>query len=119
MLSAKIADSKAQALVHLGELSSARQALKGAAVAPGSQETLSTLSDPCKRPPLLQDPLPGMRTDSGRISVPPKEEQRQSIRHDNGAPPPTLGESSISSLMCEKLSQANVQLWLKQFELGA
>ena len=83
--------SRAQALVHLGELSSARQALEGAAVTPGSQETLSALSDPSKRPPLLRDPLPEevanhfpripfafwMRTDSGKISVPPKEEQRQ------------------------------------------
>ena len=50
--------SRGQALVHLGELSSARQALEGAAEARGSQQTLSALSDPSKRPPLLRDLLP-------------------------------------------------------------
>ena len=45
-------------LVHLGELSSARQALEGAAVAPGSNQTLTMLSDPAKRPPVLRDPIP-------------------------------------------------------------
>ena len=45
-------------LVHLGELSSARQALEGASVAPGSDQTLAMLSDPAKRPPVLRDPIP-------------------------------------------------------------
>ena len=38
--------------------SSARQALEGAAIAPGSNQTLTMLSDPAKRPPVLRDPIP-------------------------------------------------------------
>ena len=74
-------ESRAQALVHLGELSSARQALEGAAVAPGSQETWSAFSDPLKT--LLRDPLPEEvanhvpRTPFDLDEVSAKEEQRQ------------------------------------------
>ena len=50
--------ARAEMLVHLGELSSARQALEGAAVAPGCNQTLTMLSDPAKRPPVLRDPIP-------------------------------------------------------------
>ena len=50
--------ARAEMLVHLGELSSARQALEGASVAPGSDQTLAMLSDPAKRPPVLRDPIP-------------------------------------------------------------
>ena len=45
-------------LVQLGELSSARQALEGAELAPGTQTTLNALKDPSKRPPVPRDPLP-------------------------------------------------------------
>ena len=50
--------ARAEMLVHLGELSSTRQALEGAAVAPGCNLTLTMLSDPAKRPPVLRDPVP-------------------------------------------------------------
>ena len=50
--------ARAEMLVHLGELSSARQALEGVSVAPGSDQTLAMLSDPAKRPPVLRDPIP-------------------------------------------------------------
>ena len=50
--------SRAEALVHMGELSSARQALEGSALAPGSEATLNALRDPLKRPPVPRDPMP-------------------------------------------------------------
>ena len=42
----------------MGELSSARQALEGAEIAPGTEETLSKLTDTSKRPDRLRDPIP-------------------------------------------------------------
>ena len=45
-------------LVQLGELSSARQALEGAEVAPGDRNTLAALQDPVRRPAIPRDPLP-------------------------------------------------------------
>ena len=50
--------ARAEMLVHYGELSSARQALEGASLAPGNQETLNMLRDESRRPPRLRDPLP-------------------------------------------------------------
>ena len=50
--------ARAEALVHMGELSAARQALEGAAVAPGTRDTLNALQDPERRPPVLRDPIP-------------------------------------------------------------
>ena len=50
--------SRAEALVHMGEFSSARQALEGSAFAPGSEATLNVLWDPLKRPPVPRDPMP-------------------------------------------------------------
>ena len=44
-------------LVQMGELSSRRQALEGASLAPGIQ-TLEALRDPIRRPPVPRDPLP-------------------------------------------------------------
>ena len=41
---------RALQLTHWGELSSARQALEGALVAPGNQETRAQLTDPSRRP---------------------------------------------------------------------
>ena len=49
--------SRAEALVH-GEVSSGRQALEGASLAPGSEATLNALKDPAKRPPEPRTPLP-------------------------------------------------------------
>ena len=49
---------KATMLVQVGELSSARQALEGAELAPGNDATLTALKDPSKRPPVPRDPLP-------------------------------------------------------------
>ena len=45
-------------LIQVGELSSAREALEGAEIAPGTQETLSKLTDTSKRPDRLRDPIP-------------------------------------------------------------
>ena len=42
--------SNAEALVHVEELSSARQALEGSSLAPGSETILIALRDPSKRP---------------------------------------------------------------------
>ena len=49
---------RAQALVELGELSSARQALGGATCAPGDDTTKAVLTNPAKRPPELRVPFP-------------------------------------------------------------
>ena len=50
--------ARAEALVQMGELSSARQALEGAALAPGNDITLRAFQDPSRRPPVLRDPIP-------------------------------------------------------------
>ena len=42
----------------MGELSAARLALEGAAVAPGTRATLAALQDPERRLPVLRDPIP-------------------------------------------------------------
>ena len=49
---------RAEALVHMGELSSSRQALEGASLAPDSEDTLQTLRDPVKRPQEFRFPFP-------------------------------------------------------------
>ena len=48
---------RAEPLVCMGEISAVRHALKGSPVAPGSEETLNTLRDMDKRPPLPRDPI--------------------------------------------------------------
>ena len=45
---------RAELLVQVGELSAARQALEGAALAPGNQATLDALTDATRRPPHLR-----------------------------------------------------------------
>ena len=50
--------ARAEVLVHMGELSSARQALEGAELAPGSRHTLNTLQDQSKRPREARVPIP-------------------------------------------------------------
>ena len=50
--------ARAQALVMLGELSSARQAVEGEELAPGTEETLRLLRDPLRRPPRPREVLP-------------------------------------------------------------
>ena len=57
---------RAEALVGLGELSPARQALESSDLAPGNDATLAKLSDPDRRPPVSLDVLP----DSIRQFVP-------------------------------------------------
>ena len=49
---------RAEACVQVGELSSARQCLEGAPVAPGNRNTLFALRDPSKRPAEPRDPIP-------------------------------------------------------------
>ena len=48
---------RAEALVHLGELSSGRQVLEGAALAPGNEVTRRALTDATRRPPIPRAPL--------------------------------------------------------------
>ena len=50
--------ARALSLVQMGELSSGRQALEGASLAPGSDQTLNSLRDPDRRPPRPRDPIP-------------------------------------------------------------
>ena len=50
--------SKAEALVHMGEVSSAQQALEGSSLAPGTEATLNALRDPSKRPREPRTPVP-------------------------------------------------------------
>ena len=50
--------ARALALVQMGELSASRQALEGAELASGSEETLKELRNPPKRPPRARAPLP-------------------------------------------------------------
>ena len=50
--------ARAEMLVGLGELSSARQALEGADLAPGTENTKRLLTDRNKRPPELLDSIP-------------------------------------------------------------
>ena len=55
--------------MHMGELSSTRQALEGSALAPGSEATLNALRDPLKRPPVPRDPMPRhLAHPEGRVS---------------------------------------------------
>ena len=49
---------RAENLVHVGELSSARQALEGDSVAPGTQATLDKLQDVQRRPPQPREVMP-------------------------------------------------------------
>ena len=65
---------RARHLVHLGELSAARQALVGSPLAPGSVETLQELRNPARRPkPLSREVLVFVRaaTDLARAQVSP------------------------------------------------
>ena len=50
--------ARAEAVVHLGELSSARQVLEGAQLAPGSRQMLQKLTDQSKRPREARVPVP-------------------------------------------------------------
>ena len=49
--------ARAMSLVQVGELSAARQALEGAALAPGNVTTLRALKDPAKRPRFPREEL--------------------------------------------------------------
>ena len=66
-------------LVSLGELSSARQALEGAELAPRNQATLNALQDPTRRPPRAQAALP----DRVMTHVPPPGLAHDSPRTPN------------------------------------
>ena len=50
--------ARAEVLVHLGELSSARQVLEGAQLAPDFRQTLQKLTDQSKRPREARVPIP-------------------------------------------------------------
>ena len=50
--------ARAESLVLVGELSSARQVLESADPAPGNLSTLRALTDPENRPPVPRDPPP-------------------------------------------------------------
>ena len=49
--------ARAEQLAALGELSAGRQALEGAAIAPGNMRTLAAFTDPNKRPREPRGPL--------------------------------------------------------------
>ena len=49
---------RAEALVHLGELSAGRHALEAAPLAPGNDQTRAALTDATRRPQSLRSPLP-------------------------------------------------------------
>ena len=55
--------ARVETLIHMGELSSARQALEGSELAPGTMETLDILRDPRRRPPVPRAPLPAQMMD--------------------------------------------------------
>ena len=50
--------TRAELKVAVGELSSARQAMEGEEVAPGTRATLQQLTDESRRPPQLRDAVP-------------------------------------------------------------
>ena len=54
---------RAQQLANLGELSSARLALEGSALAPGNLATLRSLTNPARRPARPREPVPQSVTD--------------------------------------------------------
>ena len=87
---------RADALVHMGELSSARQALEGATLAPGMEATLNALRDLAKRPPVPRAPLPRELVTMNlercstltRLSLGCQaRSSRRPIWHDSGTPP--------------------------------
>ena len=49
--------ARALGLVHMGELSNARQALEGDCLAPGTEKTWKALTDEERRPPGVREPL--------------------------------------------------------------
>ena len=49
---------RAQMFANIGELSSARQALEGSALAPGNLATLRSLTNPARRPARPREPMP-------------------------------------------------------------
>ena len=49
--------ARALGLVHMGELSNARQALEGDSLAPGTEKTWKALTDEERRPPGVREPL--------------------------------------------------------------
>ena len=71
-LAAKVKDdverraSRALQLCELGELSSARQALECAAVAPGTQRTRKLLTDEARRPSKPRQEMDGGSSRTGR-----------------------------------------------------
>ena len=60
---------RTEMLVQLGELSSARQALEGASLAPGTEATLTKLTDECKRPSRPREPLPREVVDHTPVTI--------------------------------------------------
>ena len=49
---------RVEALVSMGEISAARQAVEGSPFAPDNQDTLDTFMDEYRRPPVPRDPIP-------------------------------------------------------------
>ena len=88
--------AKAAMLVSIGELSSARQALEGAQLASGDQETLNSLRNPTRRPvegpfargvghfPAASQVPVGPRPILPESEVSPEGSRRRSLSHDHG-----------------------------------
>ena len=117
--------TRAEMLVQLGELSSARQALEGAALAEGDRHTLTVLTDANRRPPVPRDPIPpellhhvparSFKLDTDRLC----RNLRSSRRGAAGGPSgmttehlrPLLHEGrslELFSEVCSRLAQAKV-----------
>ena len=61
--------AKAHQLVQMGEISFARQALEGAALAPGTRATLDVLRDPSRRPNLPREPVPDIPANASAFEL--------------------------------------------------
>ena len=89
----KTGSARAQMLVQLGELSSGRQALEAAAVAPGTLQTLQALRDPSRRPRRFE-PATSLELDEGLFS-----KKLRSTRRGAAAGPPGMTTDHLRPLL--------------------
>ena len=126
--------ARALFFTQLGELSSARQALEGAEVAPGNLATLGALTDTTRRPAVPREPLPRrilemapahpFRLDEDRFSKNLRSAKRGAAGGPSGMTTehlrPLLGnprDMHAFFLVCEQLARAEVPAevvrWIK------
>ena len=105
--------------VQLGELSSARQALEGAALAEGDRHTLNVLTDANRGPPVPGDPIPpkllhhvpvrSFKLDTDTLCRNLRSSRRGAAGGPNLRPLLHEGRSlELFSEMCSRLAQAKV-----------